>query len=632
MRKGRRTSPVPLLCTRAVRIPEGSSPRVVHMKEASVLRRVFTIHDRLIPAESKGWLVWSALGSFLIAVMDMVGVAMTLPLMLVATNAPESEKVTTILHSVGLTSTGSMIVALAVLVGTVFIFKSFIALGIRWWQLGRQNRLAAKAAVGLLELYSASPYETHRTRDNADIQRQINFSLGQVFNGVLGGYLTLSVDGLTIALTVVVLSVVSPIGMLTAAVVFGTCIVGVQLFSRNRARKTGLQLSDQSLEAWSSLLPLIEGFREVRLTESRAAFLLRYRAARMESARAARNLAVITELPKYALEIALILGIGSIAAVVAVVGDPTQTVAVLGVFAAAAGRITPTLNRLAFTLVQIKSAGASVDTLEEALESLPRPNIAGDEGEASDNTAMLGDIELEAVGYRYPDSAEWQVRDISFTVPFGTSVAIAGSSGAGKSTLLDLILGLFTPLEGAISTNGVDIHSAPRTWMRSIGVVSQDVYLLNSTLAKNIAFGVPDNEIDRERVHRAISDAQLDDLIDDLPQGIDTPLGERGVRVSGGQRQRLGIARALYREPNVLILDEATSALDNKTEYLITKTIEALSGSLTIIIVAHRLSTIRNVDKVIYMSGGGIAAQGTFEEVTAANDEFAELVELGRLA
>ncbi|GAA4518190.1 ABC transporter ATP-binding protein [Brevibacterium yomogidense] len=596
-----------------------------------MLRRVFTIHDRLIPHESKGWLAWAALGSFLIAMMDMVGVAMTLPLMLVATSAPGSERVFSALQAIGLRSTGTMIVALAVAVGAVFILKSVIALAVRWWQLGRQNRLEGLAAVGLLELYSASPYDVHRARDNADVQRQINFSLGQVFNGVLGGYLTLSVDGLTIVLTVVVLSVVSPVGMLTAAIVFGSCIVGVQLFTRDRARRTGIQLSDQNLVAWSSLLPLIEGFREVRLTGSRGAFLTRYREARMESARAGRNLAVITELPKYALEISLILGIGSIAAVVTAFGNPAQTVAVLGVFAAAAGRITPTLNRLAFTFVQIKSASVSVDVLEQALQTLPTQDAITHATPTDDGSGMSGDITLENVGYRYPDSEEWQVRNISFTVPYGSSVAIAGSSGAGKSTLLDLVLGLFTPREGVISANGANIHSAQDEWMRSIGVVSQDVYLLNNTVARNVTFGVPDEEVDIERLHRAISDAQLNDLIDELPQGIDTQIGERGVRVSGGQKQRLGIARALYRQPKVLILDEATSALDNKTEHQITKTIEALSGALTIIIVAHRLSTIRNVDNVIYMSSGSIAAQGTFEEVTAANAEFAELVELGRL-
>lgn len=600
------------------------------MKVASVLQRVLRIHDRLLPEESKRWLIWAAAGSFLIAVMDMAGVAATLPLMLVATAAPGSDRVLTALNGIGIDDTGHAIVALAVFVGTIFILKSFTAIAIRWWQLGKQNRLQALAGVGLLQLYSASPYEVHRTRDTADVQRQINFSLKQVFTGVLGGYLTLSVDGLTILLTVCVLTVVSPVGMLTAAVVFGTTIVGTQLFARKRARRTGVLLSEQSMVSWASLLPLIEGFREVRLTESRGRFLAGYHDANMKSAKASRNLAVITELPKYALEISLILGIGAIAGVVSLVGDPSQTVAVLGVFAAAAGRITPTLNRLAFTFVQLRSAGVSVEVLEEALETLPAS--ASVPSDSEDESAQLtGDIVLRDVGYHYPDADDWSVRHVDFTVPFGHSVAIAGSSGAGKSTLLDLILGLFTPLEGSITVNGTSIHARPHAWMRSIGVVSQDVYLVNGTVRANVAFGVPDDEIDPERMRRAISDAQLDDLIAELPQGLDTRLGERGVRISGGQRQRIGIARALYRQPKILILDEATSALDNKTEHRITQTVEALAGKLTIVIVAHRLSTIRHVDKLIYMSDGTITAEGTFAEVAADNEEFAELVELGRL-
>lgn len=597
-----------------------------------MLRRVLTILRRLVPDESHRWLIWSALGSFLIALMDMAGVAATLPLMLVATGAPGAGRVIDQLGFIGVSETGSAIIALAVFVGAIFVLKSVSALFIRWWQLGKQNTLAAKAATGLLELYSASPYEVHRTRDTADIQRQLNFSVGQVATGVLGGYLTLSVDGLAILLTVVVLAFVSPIGLLTAAIVFGITIVGTQLFSRSRARRIGLQLSDQNLVAWTSLLPLIEGFREVRLTESRERFLSSFRRSKTESAAASRDLALISELPKYSLEIALILGIGAIAAVVSLVGDPSQTVAVLGVFAAAAGRITPTLNRLAFTFVQIRSASVSVEVLEEALETLPNLTaVTASTLEENEAEPLSGDIVLADVGYHYPDSSEWSVRHVSTTIPRGSSVAIAGSSGAGKSTLLDLILGLFTPREGSIAVAGTSVHSRPHAWMRSLGVVSQDVYLINGSVRENIAFGVPEELIDDALLRQVIADAQLEDLVSELPDGLDTRLGERGVRISGGQRQRIGIARALFRQPQVLVLDEATSALDNKTEHLITRTIDALSGRLTIVIVAHRLSTIRNVDKLIYMSKGTIAAEGSFEDVTASSAEFAELVELGRL-
>ncbi|WP_161601843.1 ABC transporter ATP-binding protein [Brevibacterium senegalense] len=552
--------------------------------------------------------------------------------MLVATDAPGAGQIIDLFSRFGLTDTGAVIIALAGFIGSVFVLKSVSALLIRRWQLGKQNVLEAEASVGLLKLYSSSPYDVHRTRDTAEVQRQLNFSVHQVISGVLGGLLNLSVDGLTILLTVIVLGVISPIGLATATLVFGTTIVGTQLFSRSRARRTGLQMSDQELAAWSSLLPLIEGFREVRLTGSASRFLEAFASSKRKSAIASRNLSVISELPKYALEVSLILGIGAIAAVISIAGDPNQTVAVLGVFAAAAGRITPTLNRLAFTLVQIRSASVSVEVLEDELDTLPNVGSVDSSAMETDQADVLsGDIVLNDVGYHYPDAQDWSVRHVSTVIPQGSSVAIAGSSGAGKSTLLDLVLGLFTPREGSITVEGASIHEHSQAWMRSLGVVSQDVYLVNASVRANIAFGVPDDLIDDERLRRAIADAQLDDLVDELPDGLSTRLGERGVRISGGQRQRIGIARALYRQPKVLVLDEATSALDNKTENLITRTINSLSGQLTIVIVAHRLSTIRNVDKLIYMSKGTVEAEGTFDEVTASSAEFAELVELGRL-
>lgn len=594
-----------------------------------MLRRVFHVHDSLIPEERKGWLVFAALGSFAIALMDMAGIAVTLPLMLVATGAPGATTVLEAFERFGVSSTSATIISLAAIVGCLFILKSMVAMFIRYWQLGRQNTLLAKAATGLLARYSASPYEVHRTRETADIQRQVNFSLAQIFNGVLGGLLTLSVDGLTLALTVIVLTVVSPVGMLTAAVVFGGCIVGVQLFTRRRAKEIGLKLSDQSLIAWSALLPLLEGFREVRLTQSRESFLRRYSESRAETAKASRNLAILSELPKHALDISLILGIGSIAIVISAFGDPETTVAILGVFAAAAARMTPTLNRLAFTLVQVKSASASLESIEAILPTLPTALDIPDIQDNGDDIA--GDIQLTNVGYKYPDADHWSVRNVSCTIPFGTSAAFVGASGAGKSTLLDLILGLFTPREGTVTSNRFSVHDNPQRWLRTIGVVSQDVYLFNGTVRENVAFGAPEAGIDDDRVQRAVSDAQLDDLLAELPDGLHTKLGERGVRISGGQRQRIGIARALYRNPSVLILDEATSALDNLTEHKITRTLEKLAGEITIIIVAHRLSTIRNVDTVIYLEDGTVSAKGTFNDVTDSNANFRELVELGRL-
>jgi ABC-type multidrug transport system fused ATPase/permease subunit len=242
-----------------------------------------------------------------------------------------------------------------------------------------------------------------------------------------------------------------------------------------------------------------------------------------------------------------------------------------------------------------------------------------------------GDIRLDHVAFRYPDAAEPVFHDLTLTIPQNRTTAFVGSSGAGKSTLLDLILGLQEPTSGLITCGGRAVQEDKASWYASLGVVPQDVFLTNDTVLANIAFGVEPGNVDETRVRHAVEQAQLSHLVAELPQGLNTVVGERGVRLSGGQRQRLGLARALYREPSVLILDEATSALDNVTERDITETLKGLSGNLTIVIVAHRLSTVRHADNLVFLQDGHIEAEGTFSSLRQQSVEFARLVELGDL-
>jgi ABC-type multidrug transport system fused ATPase/permease subunit len=208
---------------------------------------------------------------------------------------------------------------------------------------------------------------------------------------------------------------------------------------------------------------------------------------------------------------------------------------------------------------------------------------------------------------------------------------LVGGSGAGKTTLLDVILGLHDPREGRVTVDGVDIAGIKRRWQANIAYVPQDVYLLDATLAENIAFDQAKGDIDPAQLQSAIEQAQLEELVGQLPSGVDTPIGEKGSRLSGGQRQRVGIARALYRQPELLVLDEATSALDNETEHRINETIRALRGDITVLVVAHRLSTVRHADQVVFMKDGRVQCVGTFDEVRRQNPEFERLASLGSL-
>lgn len=375
-------------------------------------------------------------------------------------------------------------------------------------------------------------------------------------------------------------------------------------------------------------MPGINGFREARLGGVSGLFVGRFRESKLARAAASRELSLVSELPKYVLEIGFVVGLGIVAAVLFSTNTPTEATSIIGVLAAGATRALPTVNRLVAGLGQIRAGQVGLRNLTADIERLDRD---GFQTEAAPTRSFIGDIVLNHVDFHFPDSDGPVLRDVSTVIEEGRTTAFVGSSGAGKSTLLDIVLGLLTPTSGTVTSGGVDIQSDLASWYAGLGVVPQDVFLLDDTLVANIAFGVPPEEVDAGRLRHAVSLAQLDGLLADLPEGLETRMGERGVRLSGGQRQRVGIARALYRQPRLLVLDEATSALDNATEHRITETIEELSGRMTIIVVAHRLSTVRNADRVIFMSAGEIASEGTFTEVEADNHEFAHLVALGKL-
>lgn len=593
-----------------------------------MIRRLFAVHDQLLPGRGRGWLILAVLGSFLLGLLDMAGIAAMVPLMLVATNAPGADRVYEILSSIGVSPGTPAIITLAALVGGAFLVKTLFALLFRWWLLGKTTALEAEASANLMDLFARSPYAVHRERAVADVHRQIDMSVPNTFGGLLNGILMVLVDALTLVLAAVMLLIVSPVGAIAAVVCLGGTVLVSQRMLRPHQHRLGREQSRLGMEQWSSRGPVSEGFRDVRLTDSSDVFVESYRSNRREAGRIRRSLSIFSEAPRYVLEIALVVSIGAIAGAISVFGDPAQTITVLGVFVAAASRMLPTLNRLGANLGLVRASVAGLEELEKTLGSIP---AEGRMPRRRSNAIYDGDLTVDGVAYRFPGAEDDALNDLSFTVPRGGSIALVGPSGAGKSTALDIVLGLLAPTRGAITCGGRDIHEDPAAWVDSLGVVSQEVYIVNATLRENVAFGVPEEEIDDEKVRRVLDAAQLTSVVAGLDDGIRTPLGERGTRLSGGQRQRIGIARALYRDPRVLVLDEATSALDNVTERQFMDTVDALSGDLTIIMVAHRLSTVRGADHLIFLQGGRAVAEGTFEEVAASNADFARLVELGRL-
>lgn len=303
----------------------------------------------------------------------------------------------------------------------------------------------------------------------------------------------------------------------------------------------------------------------------------------------------------------------------------------LALFVAAGFRILPSVTALLGGISQIRVGTASLTVVraEVRAEQTTQTRLANSTNEAP--LSLTSELRLDGVSFRYPDTHQDVLSEISLVVPVGSTLAIVGASGAGKTTLADVILGLHAPSQGRVLADGVDIAAAPRQWRSHLGYVPQDVFLLDTSLAENVAFDLDRAQIDASRLEAALNQAQLQDVVAALPAGVDTRVGERGVLLSGGQRQRIGIARALYRSPRLLVLDEATSALDSHTESQITHALGQLRGRMTIIVVAHRLSTVRSADQVAFMKGGRINAVGTFDELRRTHPDFARLVALGNL-
>lgn len=583
---------------------------------------------RMADADPRWWLIGTIAASLALAALDTLGVAAMIPLTQLLTGGDEGWFVEWVAGVVGTHAPSVLIPVVAGLITFVFIAKSVGAIAFRWWLLGRTTRISALSSAELARRYVLAPYAQHRARRMSEVYRNVNDSTNQAASVLLGSVSIISDAFVLIAITAV-LAITSPAVTIFAVAVFGFLVFGVQLLLRRRQYRLGEEMSEAGLEAWQFLMPGLEGFREARLTSSAGVFIDGFRRARLRRARAARQMGIVSDAPRYTLEIGFVLAIMGISVILFSTGTPAQALTVLGVFAAASLRALPTLNRISGNLATVRAGRAGLEIVSGVVDELDAGGTHDEQPKA--DLPYRGDIVLRELGFKYADAEQFVLRGISLNLAADRTTAFVGTSGAGKSTLLDLILGLLEPTEGTIEVGGRSIADDVAGWYAGLGVVPQDVFLSNDSLMANVAFGVAPDRIDRERVVEVLRMAQLDALVSELPDGLDTVVGERGVRLSGGQRQRIGLARALYRKPGVLVLDEATSALDNATEHEIASTLAGLQGSMTILIVAHRLSTVRHADVLVFLKDGHIEAEGDFEEVRRQSPDFARLVELGEL-
>lgn len=448
--------------------------------------------------------------------------------------------------------------------------------------------------------------------------------------GVLGTLVYLISDfSLLIIMTVGLFVVDTTIAFST---LFIFSLIGLLLYRvmHVQVRTLGIKQAELSIESSEKLMEVLSSYRELVVRNRRYFYSNQFGKIRLELSNIMAENTFRQNISKYVMEMTVVFGALFISAIQFSTQTASQAIAVLAVFLAASTRIGPAVLRVQAGMLQIKaSTGMAAPTLE-LIESLGSEDSIEKELDEV-QTEHLGfepKIKLQNISFTYPGNSTPAVDDVNLEIASGSVVAIVGSSGAGKTTLVDLMLGVLSPSSGTVSISGMTPVEAVREWPGALSYVPQDVIIINTTISGNVTMGYPDQEIHEPLIARALETAQLKEFVYSLKQGVKTTVGDRGTSISGGQRQRLGIARALFTAPRLLILDEATSALDGVTEANISESINALKGHTTVVMIAHRLSTVREVDRVIYMEKGRVAAVGTFDEVRQQIPNFDEQAKL----
>ena len=518
----------------------------------------------------------------------------------------------------GITSADQLVLPLTV----AFALAALLAGATRILLLWSSTRLAVVCGSELsIEVYRRTlyqPYLVHASRNTSEVISGIINKVNNVVFGVMLPLLTLASSAvLLIAIMIALIAIVVVAG-------FGGCYALITLASRRRLHRNSQRIAYEQTQVIKALQEGLGGVRDVLLDGTQLIYCKIYRQADHPLRLAQGNNFFIGGSPRSAMEA---LGIALIAALSYVLsrqdGGISTALPILGALALGAQRLLPTLQQLYSAWSTIAGNFASLSDTVELLnqplsEKQPQPTPAP--------LIIQNSIRFDAVRFRYASDGPWVIDGLNLTIPRGARVGFVGSTGSGKSTTLDLLMGLLMPTDGELLLDDQTISGDRlRAWQQTIAHVPQSIYLADTTLAENIAFGVPPEAIDQQRVQHAARQAQIADFIESSPKGYQANVGERGIRLSGGQRQRIGIARALYKKASVLVFDEATSALDNSTEQLVMDAIEGLDRDLTILLIAHRLSTVRRCDIIVELENGRVLAQGTYQQLLEQSPSFRQM-------
>lgn len=556
------------------------------------------------------------------AALETLGVSIIVPLVqsfLAADQLLANKYVKPIAEALNITTTTQLIIWISVVVIIIYIVKNAYMILLSYARVRFAAKVKRELSVKIMNAYMEREYTYFLGVNTADVLRGVGYDVSGVHE-VLFQLFRITAEVLTAACICIYIFCTDAFMAVGVVLLMGISLSVLLMAFRKRMKKVGDYYRECTVRVNKYLYESFQGIKDVLMFQREKFFVKHYEEAFSDQQNADVLRTIAAESPAYIIEAVCISGLIVVVGLKVVIGADSATfVPQLAAFAVAAFRILPSIGKISAGFNQLVCAcptlNATYNNLIEVEEYKRIGRTKGNKIAApEDKIQFEKEVCVKDIYWNYPNSEKQVIEKLNLVIPKGISVAFIGQSGAGKSTMADILLGLLIPEQGDVLVDGKSIYSDMVSWKNIVGYVPQTVFLTDDTIRKNIAFGIDDDEIDNERLWRAIDQAQLTKTIEELPDGIETIMGERGVRFSGGQKQRVAIARALYNDPDILILDEATAALDNDTENAVMEAIDALHGYKTLVIIAHRLTTIRNCD-VIYEIDNGVAVRRKKEEV-----------------
>ena len=574
------------------------------MKKITLLGKVRAIFDR----KQKWQLVGLGIMIFIGGLLETLGVSAMIPVVQ-ALLAPDElmgyidriPVVKNLCDALSITTVKQVTMALLYGMMAIYVIKNLYILLLTYMQntfiTKNRNRMISRVMAEFLN----RPYEKYLGADIPTVFRITDSDIPQTFSLILA-MLQLASEAVVTCLIFMVLLLNDPRMTLFIIVVFGLLTLFIVKVFKPRLNRIGArnQAIQSRIAKWR--IQATYGLKDVKVLNREEFYVRNYYETGKVGAEVARNYAVLNNMPRLLIETVFIVSVlGFLVVYINGGGDITAMVTTISAFAIAAVRVLPSVNRINTYITEIAYTQPSLDFVYDNLQEGMKTDAMLAERRAYSQVEKLKldhQIELDHISFHYPDSDKNIFEDAHMIVPKGKSVGIIGTSGAGKSTIVDILLGLLHAQTGMITCDGVDIFKNYESWLAQIGYIPQSIYLIDESIRDNIAFGIDADKIDEKRIWEVLEEAQLKEFVEELPEGLDTTIGDRGVRLSGGQRQRIGIARALYNDPEILVFDEATSALDNDTEAAVMEAVNSFHGRKTMIIIAHRLNTIEKCDMI----------------------------------